>query len=159
MPTQFLNFLIRKKCCTKRFNVLAFNFNGHIAEFRLKEFCLVMGLKGHKFPKLNIRERKENDLKNFLFPHDDFITRRDMGRTFKALCNEEDSLKEKLVNLYIVEAFLIPKQQHNHINLQHLNIFDHEETFKDYPWGRLSYILTYQFFKNASYSGKDVVYL
>ena len=68
-------------------------------------------------------------------------------------------MKEKLVNLYTLEAFLIPKKQHNHINLQDLNMLDHEETFKDYPWGRLSYILTYQFFKKPSCSDKDVVYL
>uniref|UniRef100_A0A9I9EB66 Uncharacterized protein n=1 Tax=Cucumis melo TaxID=3656 RepID=A0A9I9EB66_CUCME len=42
------------------------------------------------------------------------------------------------------------KQQHNHINLQHLDILDYDETFKDYPWGRLSYILTYQFLKKVS---------
>uniref|UniRef100_A0A9I9EKL8 DUF1985 domain-containing protein n=1 Tax=Cucumis melo TaxID=3656 RepID=A0A9I9EKL8_CUCME len=110
IPTQFLNFLLRKQCHTKKTNVLAFNFNGHIAEFGLKDFCFVTGLKGHKFPKLNLGERKENGLKNALFRHDDFITRRDIERTFKALCNEEDALKEKLVNLYILEAFLIPKQ-------------------------------------------------
>ena len=82
-----------------------------------------------------------------------------MERTFKALRNEEDSLKEKLVNLYILEALLIPKQQPNHINLKHLDILDHEETFKHYPRGRLSYILTYQFFKKASYNAKNIVYL
>uniref|UniRef100_A0A9I9EIS1 DUF1985 domain-containing protein n=1 Tax=Cucumis melo TaxID=3656 RepID=A0A9I9EIS1_CUCME len=113
------------------------------------------GLKRHKFLELNLGERKENDLKNVLFRHDDFITRRDIERTFKVLRNEEDLLKEKLVNLYILEAFFIPKQQHNHINLQHLDILDHEETFKDYPWGKLSYILTYQFLKKVSYSDKD----
>ena len=88
-------------------------------------------------------------MKNALFRHDDFITRRDIDRTFKALSNEEDSLKEKLVNLYILEAFLIPKQQHNHINLLHLDILDNEKIFKGYPWGRLSYILTYQFLKKS----------
>ena len=100
IPTQFLNFLLRKQCHTKKTNVLAFNFNGHIAEFGLKEFCFVTRLKGHKFPKLNLGERKENDLKYALLRYDDFITRRDIERTFKVLCNEEDSLKEKLVNLY-----------------------------------------------------------
>ena len=98
-------------------------------------------------------------MKNVFFPHDDFIIRRDIKRTFKTPHNEEDSIKEKLVNLYILEAILIPKQQHNHTNLQHLDIVDHGETFKDYPWERLSYILTYQFFKKASYSNKNVVYL
>ena len=88
----------------KKTNVLAFNFNGNITEF-----CLVTELKGHKFLELNLGERKENGMKNALFPHDDFITRRDIERTFKALCNEKDSLKEKLVNLYILEAFLIPQ--------------------------------------------------
>uniref|UniRef100_A0A9I9ED21 DUF1985 domain-containing protein n=1 Tax=Cucumis melo TaxID=3656 RepID=A0A9I9ED21_CUCME len=146
IPTQFLNFLLRKQCHTKKkTNILAFNFNGHIAEFELKDFCFVTGLKGHKFPKLNLGKRKENGLKNVLFRHDDFITRRDIERTFKALCNEEDLLKEKL--------------QHNYINLLHLDILDNEEIFKGYPWGRLSYILTYQFLKKASYSDKDVVYL
>ena len=117
------------------------------------------GLKGHKFLKLNLGERKESDLKNVIFPHGNFITRRDIERTFKVLHNEKDSLKEKLVNLYILEAFLIPKQQHNHINLLHLDILDNEEIFKGYPWGRLSYILTYQFLKKVSYSDTDVVYL
>uniref|UniRef100_A0A9I9EEU3 DUF1985 domain-containing protein n=1 Tax=Cucumis melo TaxID=3656 RepID=A0A9I9EEU3_CUCME len=158
IPTQFLDFLLRKQCHTKKTNVLAFNFNGHIAEFELKEFCFVIGLKGHKFLELNLGKGKENGLKNALFRHDDFITRRDIERTFKALCNKEDWLKEKLVNFYILEAFLIPKQ-YNHINLQHLDILDDEETFKDYPWGRLLYILTYQFLKKASYSDKDTVYL
>uniref|UniRef100_A0A9I9EE41 DUF1985 domain-containing protein n=1 Tax=Cucumis melo TaxID=3656 RepID=A0A9I9EE41_CUCME len=149
IPTKFLNFLLRKQYHTKKkTNVLAFNFNEHIAEFALKGFCFVTGLKGHKFPELNLGERKQNGLKNALFRHDDFITRRDIERTFKALYNEEDSLKEKLVNLYILEAFLIPKQQHNHINLLHLDILDNEEIFKGYPWGMLSYILTYQFLKS-----------
>uniref|UniRef100_A0A9I9EJ02 DUF1985 domain-containing protein n=1 Tax=Cucumis melo TaxID=3656 RepID=A0A9I9EJ02_CUCME len=154
-----MNFLLRKRCHTKKTNVLAFNFNGLIAEFRLKDFCFVTRLKGYKFLELNLEERKENGMKNALFCHDDFITRRDIDRTFKALCNEEDSLKEKLVNLYILEAFLIPKQQHNHIKLLHLDILDNKEIFKGYPWGRLSYILTYEFLKKASYSDKDAVYL
>uniref|UniRef100_A0A9I9E5X1 DUF1985 domain-containing protein n=1 Tax=Cucumis melo TaxID=3656 RepID=A0A9I9E5X1_CUCME len=157
IPTKFLNFLLRKQSHTKKTNVLAFNFNGHIVEFGLKEFCFVTGLKCRKFPELNLGERKENGLKNVLFHHDDFITRRDIERTFKALRNKKDSLKQKLVNLYILESVFDSKQQHNHINLQHLDILDHEETFKDYPWGRLSYIITYQFLKKASYSDKNVV--
>ena len=39
-------------------------------------------LKGQKFPKLNLGERKENGLKNALIRHDDFITR-DIERTSK----------------------------------------------------------------------------
>uniref|UniRef100_A0A9I9EKK2 Uncharacterized protein n=1 Tax=Cucumis melo TaxID=3656 RepID=A0A9I9EKK2_CUCME len=78
IPTQFLNFLLRKQCHKKKIDVLAFNFNGHIAEFGLKDFCFVTGLKDQKFPELNLGERKENGLKNALFRHDDFITRRDI---------------------------------------------------------------------------------
>ena len=97
----FLNFLIRNQCQTKKFNILAFNFNEHIVEIG-KEVCLVTGLKEHKFTELNLGERKENGLKNATFPHDDFIMRRYIKRTFKALSKEDDSLKEKLVNLYIL---------------------------------------------------------
>ena len=89
----------------KKSNVLAFSFNEHISKIWLKELCLVTRLKGHKFLELNLGERKENGLKNVIFPHDDFITRRDIKRTFKAFHNEEDSLKEKLVNIHILEAF------------------------------------------------------
>ena len=78
IPIQFLNFLIRKQFLTKEANVLAFNFNGHIVEFGLKEFCLMIGLKGHKFLELNLWERKENGLKNVILPNDDFTTRRDI---------------------------------------------------------------------------------
>ena len=59
----------------------------------------------------------------------------------------------------MLEIFLILMQQHNHINLQYLDILDHEETVKYYSWGRLSYILTYQFFKKVSHNDKDVIYL
>uniref|UniRef100_A0A9I9EKG9 Uncharacterized protein n=1 Tax=Cucumis melo TaxID=3656 RepID=A0A9I9EKG9_CUCME len=58
-----------------------------------------------------------------------------------------------------IRNILIPKQQHNHINLLHLDILDNKEIFKGYLWGRLSYILTYQFLKRTSYCDKDVVYL
>lgn len=89
-----MNYLVRKQCHIKKSNVLIFNFNGHRAEFRLKEFCLVNGLKGHKFGR-----KKVSSLKNAFFAHDEYKTRRDIERTFKGLGNEEKLLKVKLVDL------------------------------------------------------------
>ena len=42
-------------------------------------------LFGDKFPELNIGERKKNGLKNVIFPHYVFITRRGIEKTFIAL--------------------------------------------------------------------------
>ena len=83
-------------------NVLILKFNGHIAEIGLKEFYLVTKLKGYKFPLLNLEGKKECSLINaFFFSHDEYITRRDIERTFKGLENEKESVNVKLVNLYI----------------------------------------------------------
>ena len=85
-PTQFLNYLVRRQCFTNKPNVLAFNFNGHIAEFDLKEFCLSTGLRGHNFPAIDLEEGGQvSELKSAFFLEDDKITRKDVDRTFKML--------------------------------------------------------------------------
>uniref|UniRef100_A0A9I9E4C3 DUF1985 domain-containing protein n=1 Tax=Cucumis melo TaxID=3656 RepID=A0A9I9E4C3_CUCME len=63
-------------------------------------------------------------------------------------CTDEEELV-KLANLYFLYNVLIPRQNHNMLDLKHVKMLDDKEKFRNYPWGRLCFSLTKQFIQNA----------
>ena len=102
-----------------------------------------------------------SELKTTFFLHDQRVSRSDLERAFKMMRELESGiLKTKLANFYLLQSILLPRQVHKKINWKHWCIMDNEEELNEYPWGRLSYNLTYEFFKKATcVDKKGAVYL
>ena len=56
----------------------------------------------------------------------------------------------KLANLLILDCFINYKQLHNVVDWKHLKIIDDEETFLNFPWGRLSFNLTVEYMRKTA---------
>ena len=66
-----------------------------------------------------------------MLKNDKTINRKDVERTFKMLKDSEsETIKIKMANLFLLECFLIPKQNYTLLNLKHLDILDNDQLFK-----------------------------
>ena len=154
IPLQLLAHLIRRQCVSTDINVLLFNIEGNIVEFGLRDFCLITGLNCGEYPiedVLDATEENESMVKQLFFRNNTSISRQELKTAFNYHCKsciDEEELV-KLANLYFLYNVLIPKQNHNMLDLKHVKMLDDKEKFRNYPWGRLCFSLTKQFIQNA----------
>uniref|UniRef100_A0A9I9EGM1 DUF1985 domain-containing protein n=1 Tax=Cucumis melo TaxID=3656 RepID=A0A9I9EGM1_CUCME len=122
IPLQLLAHLIRRQCVSTDNNVLLFN---------------IEGLNCGEYPIENVLDATEEN--------------ESMKQQFHyhcKSCTDEEELV-KLANLYFLYNVLIPRQNHNMLDLKHVKMLDDKEKFRNYPWGRLCFSLTKQFIQNV----------
>jgi len=108
------------------------------------------------------KESMDNTINNFFFKTNTKIVRRELQLTFNLLGSDANipvDLKVKLANLYFLESFLIPTQGHNKVSWKHLKMLDDEKKFRSYPWGRVSFELTIEIFKNGVINNQSSIFL
>ncbi|XP_050939667.1 uncharacterized protein LOC103503908 isoform X1 [Cucumis melo] len=90
-------------------------------------------------------------VKQLFFRNNTSISRQELKTAFNYHCKSYTDEEElvKLVNLYFLYNVLIPKQNHNMLDLKRVKMLDDKEKFRNYPWGRLCFSLTKQFIQNA----------
>lgn len=154
IPLQLLAQLIRRQCVSTDNNAILFNIEGKTVGFGLQDFCLITGLNCGEYrieDVLDTTEENESMVKQLFFRNNTSISRQELKTAFNyhcKTCSDEQELA-KLANLYFLYNVLIPRQNHNILDLKHVKMLDDKEKFRSYPWGRLCYSLTKQFIQNA----------
>uniref|UniRef100_A0A9I9EJ87 DUF1985 domain-containing protein n=1 Tax=Cucumis melo TaxID=3656 RepID=A0A9I9EJ87_CUCME len=154
IPLQLLAHLIRRQCVSTDNNVFLFNMESNIEEFGLRDFCLITGLNCGESPiedVLDATEENESMVKQLFSRNNTSISRQELKTAFNYHCKSYTDEEElvKLANLYFLYNVLIPRQNHNMLDLKHVKMVDDKEKFRNYPWGRLCFSLTKQFIQNV----------
>ena len=135
--SQLMRHLVLRQTKEGNDDELTFNFGGQKCNFGIKEFALITGLNCGRPP----RKYKHKSKKNY--------TRKMLVSLFKQNAGSNSSDRVKMGNLYLLENFLLPKQEATNIDITHVEMLDEWEEFNNYPWGRTCYELTINSVKKA----------
>ncbi|CAL2239833.1 unnamed protein product [Prunus armeniaca] len=117
---------------------LSYAIGSNVAQFIVKDFCLISGLKCGTEPDIMSRGDAHNQFMKAHFTNRSHITCNDLANAFlKSERGSEDSFKLGL--LYFVEFVIMGKPQNVKTNEEYLHLVHKMDEFNDYPWGSISF--------------------
>uniref|UniRef100_A0A9I9E975 DUF1985 domain-containing protein n=1 Tax=Cucumis melo TaxID=3656 RepID=A0A9I9E975_CUCME len=144
--SQLLLHLIQRMCKPKSTNRLQFLIGGRVLRFGLREFALITDLKCHEIHDIKHEDIKGGGrLKGVYFENLKTVTRQYLNVMFNISTAGTDDDRIKMVKLYFLESFLIPKQECLGVEWDHIIMVDDDEVFDGYLWGRVTFELLVDF--------------
>ncbi|TYK19697.1 protein Ycf2-like [Cucumis melo var. makuwa] len=129
-------------CKPKSTNRLQFLIGGRVLRFGLREFALITDLKCHEIHDIKHEDIKGGGrLKGVYFENLKTVTRQYLNVMFNISTAGTDDDRIKMVKLYFLESFLIPKQECLGVEWDHIIMVDDDEVFDGYLWGRVTFEL------------------
>ncbi|KAI5351249.1 hypothetical protein L3X38_004140 [Prunus dulcis] len=115
---------------------LSYAIGSNVAQFSVKNFCLMSGLKCGTEPDITSRGDAHNRFMKAHFTNRSHITCHGIENAFlKSEGGSEDSFKLGL--LYFVEFVIMGKPQNVKINRDYLHLVHKMDEFNNYPWGSI----------------------
>ncbi|CAL9005454.1 unnamed protein product [Prunus brigantina] len=117
---------------------LSYAIGSNVAQFSVKDFCLISGLKCGTELDITSGGDAHNRFMKAYFTNRCHITCSDLENAFlKSERGSEDSFKLGL--LYFVEFVIMGKPQNVKINEEYLHLVHKMGEFNNYPWGSISF--------------------
>ncbi|CAL8153962.1 unnamed protein product [Prunus armeniaca] len=117
---------------------LSYAMGSNVAQYNVKDFCLISGLKCGTEPDITSWGNAHNRFMKAHFTNRGHITCNDLENAFlKSERGSKDSFKLGL--LYFVEFVIIGKPQNVKINEEYLHLVHKMDEFNNYLWGSISF--------------------
>lgn len=117
---------------------LSYAIGSNVAQFSVKDFCLISGLKCGSEPDITSAGEDHERFMKAHFTDRNHITGQELENAFrKSERGSEDSFKLGL--LYFVESVIMGRPQNVKINEDYLHLVHKMDEFNKYPWGSISF--------------------
>lgn len=138
-PGKIVHQLLLRQCHAAKTNELAFNFNGQIAKFGIREFAICSGLLcKHNDDTDDIEATPQVTIVEKFF-NNKTASVNSLLTVFNSSLSATSEEKVKLANLCILYTQILPCQHSVSSDPKYLELADYPDRFANYPWGLESF--------------------